>query len=97
MTITALETTVGTPIAITGILIVLKDISPWLLPIPRPGSNPVLVIWIVFWIRLIFKAAKASIAITKSGLILLIVPKIISKEEMPVLPKTLGSKIATLR
>ena len=39
-----LETTVGTPMAITGIFKFFWDISPRLFPIPEPGDIPVLVI-----------------------------------------------------
>ena len=92
-TIDELVITVGTPIAITGIFKLSLDNSDRLLPIPLPGSIPVLVIWIVFWSRSTLLAASESIMIKRSGFIFSITPSIISFDSIPVFPKTLGSNI----
>ena len=90
-TIVAASTTVGTPIAITGISNVSLDISSLLFPTPLPGDIPASVIWIVLltWSKL--ELAKLSIAITISGLISLTIPFIMFWVSIPVVPVTPGS------
>ena len=58
------STTVGTPIAITGIPKVWSDNSFLLLPTPEPGLIPVSVNWIVLLILFIELVANASTTIT---------------------------------
>ena len=70
--------------AITGIPIVFLLISLRLLPTPEPGWIPVSVIWIVLFRRSIFLLARASIAMTKSGFVSLIMEEIIVEVSMPV-------------
>ena len=62
------DTTVGTPIAITGMPNVFLLNSFLLFPTPLPGCIPVSVIWIVLLILSIEEDASESIAITNLGL-----------------------------
>ena len=60
------STTVGIPIASTGIPKVFIDSSPLLLPTPLPGNIPESVNWIVLFTLSIELEARASIIIVKS-------------------------------
>ena len=72
-TLTA-STTVGIPIAITGILRVFSLISFLLLPTPLPGVMPVLDSCIVLLTLSIERLASASITIKKSGFNIFTIP-----------------------
>ena len=94
-TMVAPSTTVGIPIAITGIFRVSLLISMRLFPIPLPGDIPAVVIWIVLFNLSKEEDASASITISKSGFILSVTPSIKSLVSIPVTPVTLGLKLAT--
>ena len=89
------STTVGIPIAITGIFNVSLLISMRLFPIPLPGEIPAVVIWMVLFNLSIEEDAKASITINKSGFVFSTIPSIKSFVSIPVDPVTLGLKLAT--
>ena len=61
-TMVTASTTVGIPIAITGIANDFEDISFLLFPIPLPGSIPESVICIILFIFSTLDEAKASMA-----------------------------------
>ena len=86
--IVAKSTTIGTPIAITGIPNVFLLNSFLVFPTPAPGTIPVSAIWIVLLILSILLDAKLSITINIFGFILSTIPFIISKVSIPVVPST---------
>ena len=90
------STTVGTPIAITGILSFFSDISLKELKTPLPGSIPVSVIWTTLHKLSIELDDKESITIINEGFILPTIPLIISKLSIPLSPKTEGAILDTL-
>ena len=64
-------------------------------PTPLPGEIPAEVIWIVLFNLSMELDAKASITISMSGLIFSLIPSIKSLVSIPVIPVTLGLKLAT--
>ena len=91
LAIVVASTTVGIPTAITLTPKFSSFICFLLFPTPAPGDIPVSPIWIVVFTLSTFLAAKASIHITKSGLIFSTTPLIISTVSIPVTPSTPGA------
>ena len=91
----AASTTVGTPIAITGIPNVSTVNSFLWFPTPAPGTIPVSAIWTVLLILSILLEAKASITIINFGWTLSTIPFKISTVSIPVVPKTPGETALT--
>ena len=89
------STTIGTPIAITGMPKVFSLNSFLAFPTPAPGIIPVSAICIVLLILSILFEAKLSITITSLGCILSTIPFIISEVSIPVVPKTPGEIAVT--
>ena len=86
----ASSTTVGIPIATTGIPNEVWLISCLVFPTPAPGTIPVSDICIVLLILSILLDAKASITINNLGFILSTIPFNISTVSIPVVPRTPG-------
>ena len=86
----ASSTTVGIPIAITGIPNEAWLISCLVLPTPAPGTIPVSDNCIVLLILSILLDANASITINNFGFTLSTIPFNISTVSIPVVPKTPG-------
>ena len=91
------STTVGTPMAMTGTPNVSSLSIFRLLPTPAPGARPVSESCIAALMRLVFLAANASMAMTRSGCIFSTMPLTISPVSMPVMPITPGLTAATGR
>ena len=90
-------TTVGIPMAITGIPRVSLLISLRMLPIPLPGWIPVSVIWILLFILLIVEAASASITMIRLGFVFFAIDNIISCVSIPVSAITPGAILDTFK
>ena len=87
----AAPTTVGTPMAITGTP-KLSFVRLWRgFPTPEPGWIPVSVSWIVVPRRRTLLAARASMAIIRSGWVSCMIPFKISAVSMPVCAMTPGA------
>lgn len=84
--IVAASTTIGTPIAITGIPNVFSLISFLALFTPAPGTIPVSAICTVLLILSMLFDDKLSITIMSFGLIFSTIPFIISTVSIPVVP-----------
>ena len=91
------STTVGTPTAIVGMPRVCRLIAMRLLPTPEPGLIPESATWIVVCSRSRRRAARASITITRAGLIRWTRAEIISPVSIPVVPRTPGERAQTAR
>ena len=91
----AASTTIGTPIAITGIPKVFWLISFRAFPTPAPGTIPVSASWTVLLILSILFDDKLSITIISFGFIFSTIPLIISIVSIPVVPKTPGAIAVT--
>ena len=92
-----ISTTVGTPIAITGIPNVCWFTSFRLFCTPAPGAMPVLLICTVVPNLSILLEARASITTTAAGFVLSVKDKMISAVSIPVCPNTPGAMAAALR
>lgn len=93
--IVAASTTIGTPIAITGIPSVFWLISFLAFPTPAPGTIPVSESCTVLLILSILFDDKLSITIINFGFILSTIPFTISTVSIPVVPKTPGAIAVT--
>ena len=87
----AASTTVGTPIATTGIPSVFLVSSFLRFPTPAPGSIPVSVICTVVQSLCTLLDANASTTITKSGFVFRIIPCNTSSVSIPVCAMTPGA------
>jgi len=96
LTIVTASTTVGTPIAITGIPTTSLLISFLLFETPLPGWIPVSVNWIVLFTLSNDWLAKASITKTKSGFRVSIKLNTTLLVSIPVCPITPGAIAKTL-
>ena len=88
--IVAKSTTVGIPIAITGIPNVFMLISFLALFTPAPGTIPVSAICMLLLILSSFLVARASITINIFGFMFCTIPFNISIVSIPVIPSTPG-------
>ena len=91
ITMVAASTTVGTPMAMTGIPMV-SSVRPfrWF-PTPEPGWIPVSVSWIVEFSLYVERAARASITIMTSGSVCFTTPRMISAVSIPFFAITPGA------
>ena len=97
LTMVAASTTVGTPIARTGIPTVSFVMALRWFPTPEPGLIPVSEIWMVRLSLLELLAARASTAIIISGFVSRTMPLMISTVSIPVCAMTPGTIALTKR